>query len=117
MFYNINTSGQCYKKITVLNYASDKKCCDVNCMHANMQVYVVAYLSRLSRLSNKYRKTKIACLRFVMCLLLAPGFQASFFFPFLMQPLTVLMNQARQAVCAIKQSIYLDVYGLSLQNV
>jgi hypothetical protein len=28
-----------------------------------------------------------------------------------MRPLTVLMKQTRQAVHAIKQSIYLDVYG------
>ncbi len=28
-----------------------------------------------------------------------------------LQPLTVLMKQTRQAVCAVKQSILLDVYG------
>ncbi len=55
---------------------------------------------------HRYRKTKIDCLRFVMCPLLVPGFQG-FFFPFLMQTLTVLMKQTRQAVCAIKQSITL----------
>jgi hypothetical protein len=42
--------------------------------------------------------------------------RVSFFFSFLfllLQPLTVLMKQTRQAVRAIKQSIYLflDVYG------
>ncbi len=31
---------------------------------------------------------------------------------FLRWPLTVLMMQTRQVVCAFKQSIYLDVYGL-----
>jgi hypothetical protein len=30
---------------------------------------------------------------------------------FLLRPLTVLMRQTRQAVCAVKQSIYFDVYG------
>ncbi len=30
---------------------------------------------------------------------------------FLLQPFTVLIKQTRQAVCAIKQSIFLDVYG------
>ncbi len=30
---------------------------------------------------------------------------------FLLQPLTVLMKQTRQAICTVKQSIYLDVYG------
>jgi hypothetical protein len=33
------------------------------------------------------------------------------FFSFLLQPFTVLMKQTRQAVCTIKQSIFLDVYG------
>ncbi len=47
-----------------------------------------------------------------MCPLQAPGFQGFFSF-LLMPPLTVLMNQTRQAVHAIKQSIYLDDYGLA----
>jgi hypothetical protein len=47
-----------------------------------------------------------------MCLLLAPGFQG-FFFLFWMQPLTVLMKQTWLAVCTIKQSIYLDVFGFN----
>jgi hypothetical protein len=46
-----------------------------------------------------------------MCPLLEPGFQGFFF----MQLLTVLMKQTRQAVHAIKQSIYLDVYGWGCQ--
>jgi hypothetical protein len=37
----------------------------------------------------------------------------AFFSSFLLQPLTVLMKQTRQLVCAIKQSIHLDVYGHS----
>ncbi len=38
----------------------------------------------------------------------------SFFFSFLLlQPLIVLMKQTRQAVCADKQPIFLDVYGQS----
>jgi hypothetical protein len=32
---------------------------------------------------------------------------------FLLQPLTVLMKQTRQPACAVKQSIYLDVYGIA----
>ena len=35
---------------------------------------------------------------------------------FLLCPLTVLMKQTRQPVCAIKQSIYLDVYGCITQG-
>jgi hypothetical protein len=46
-----------------------------------------------------------------MCLLLAPGLPRLFFFLFLMQLLTVLLKQTRQAVRVVKQSIYLDVYG------
>jgi hypothetical protein len=40
--------------------------------------------------------------------------RVSFFFSFLfllLRPLTVLMKQTRQAVRAVKQSIFLDVYG------
>ncbi len=39
--------------------------------------------------------------------------RVSFFFSFcflLLRPLTVLMKQTRQAVCAVKQPIFLDVY-------
>ncbi len=49
---------------------------------------------------------KIDCLRFVMCPLVAPGFEG-FYFLFLMQPLTVLRKQTRHAGRAIKQSILL----------
>jgi hypothetical protein len=45
-----------------------------------------------------------------MYLLLGLGFQG-FFFLFLMRLLTVLMKQTVQVVHAIKQSLYLDVYG------
>jgi len=38
-----------------------------------------------------------------------------FFFISLLRPLTVLMKQTRQPVCAVKQSIYLDVYGPDLR--
>ncbi len=41
--------------------------------------------------------------------------RVSFCFSFLfllLRPLTVLMKQTRQAVCAIKQSIFLDAYGM-----
>ncbi len=41
--------------------------------------------------------------------------RVSFFFSFLfllLRPLTLLMKQTRQAVRAIKQSIFLDVYGM-----
>jgi hypothetical protein len=33
---------------------------------------------------------------------------------FLLRPLTVLMKKTRQPVRAIKQSIYLDVYGYNI---
>ncbi len=44
--------------------------------------------------------------------------RVSFLFSFLfllMQPLTVLMKQTRQAEHAVKQSIFLDVYAQALQ--
>jgi len=37
--------------------------------------------------------------------------------PFLLWPLTVLMKQTTQPVRAIKQSIFLDVYGLAKWDV
>jgi hypothetical protein len=52
---------------------------------------------------------KIDCLRFFVCLLLAPAFQgqaSSFLFFFVAVAFTVLIKQTRQAVCAVKQSIY-----------
>jgi hypothetical protein len=42
--------------------------------------------------------------------------RVSFFFSFLfllLRPLTILMKQTRQAVRAVKQSMFLDVYGES----
>jgi len=39
----------------------------------------------------------------------------AFFSSFFLQPLTVLMKQTRQLVRAVKQSIYLDVYGFFAQ--
>ncbi len=46
-----------------------------------------------------------------MCSLLAPP-DPRLFSIFLLQPFTVIKTQTRQMVCAIKQSISLDVYGL-----
>ncbi len=59
--------------------------------------------NRFKGLWHRYQKSKIDCLRFVMCPLLAAVFQGFF----LWWPLTVLMKQTRQAVCAFKQSILL----------
>jgi len=56
-------------------------------------------------LIHRYLKN-IDCLSFVVCLLQAPHFLAFFLF-FFLWPLTVLMEQTRQAVCAVKQSILL----------
>jgi hypothetical protein len=41
-----------------------------------------------------------------------PSVSFFFSFPFLLlRPLTVVMKQTRQAVRAVKQSIFLDIYG------
>ncbi len=61
---------------------------------------------------QRYWKTKIDCLRFVMSPILVPVFWSFFF---LLQPLTVLMKQTRQAVRTIKHLYYLDVYGRKFQ--
>jgi hypothetical protein len=50
-----------------------------------------------------------------MCPLLAPVFQGFFFF-FLQWPLTVLMNQTRQAVRTFKQSIILRCLCVKLKK-
>ena len=50
-----------------------------------------------------------------MCLLIAQLIIGFFSF-FLLRPFTVLMKQTRQAVRAIKQSIFLDVYALYLTS-
>ncbi len=73
-------------------------------------IFKRAPLSRRSNLitcsSHRYRSVKIDCLSFVMCPLvqLIIGF---FSFFFLLRPFTVLIKKTR----AIKQSIFLDVYG------
>jgi len=46
-----------------------------------------------------------------MCLLLVPVFQG---FLFLLQPLTVLMKQTRQAARAVKQSIWMSMVFTSM---
>jgi len=53
----------------------------------------------------KISKGKNTWLEFVMCPLLAQLIIA-FFFLFLLRPFTVLIKQTRQAVRAVKQSIY-----------
>ncbi len=56
--------------------------------------------------------SKIDCLRFVMCLLLAPVLIGFFF---LLRPLALLMKQTRQVVRAVRQLIDLDVYEVNSQ--
>jgi hypothetical protein len=52
---------------------------------------------------------------FVMCPLLAPVLISFFSFSFLLQLLTVIMKQTRQAVHDVKQSILLRCLWLSLK--
>ncbi len=52
---------------------------------------------------------KVDCSSFVMCLLQALPLPRVF----LLQPVTVVTRQTKQAVCAIKQNIFLDVYACS----
>jgi hypothetical protein len=57
------------------------------------------------RSTHKYRKSKIDCLRFVMCPLLTLIFQGFF----LQWPLKVLLKQKMQAVCAFKLTYLLTL--------
>jgi hypothetical protein len=60
--------------------------------------------------SHRYQKSLNRLLK--VCYVTATSaVLTAFFSSFLLQPLTVLMKQTRQPVNAIKQSIYLDVYG------
>ncbi len=63
--------------------------------------------THLSRQAHRHL-SNIDCLSFVMCPLLAPVLVVNrLLFFFFCGPLKVLMKQARQAVCAVKQSIFL----------
>jgi hypothetical protein len=70
--------------------------------------------------SHRYRKSQNRLLK--VCFVPATSAilpRVSFFFSFLFLlqwPFTVLIKQTRQVVCAIKQSIFLDVYGTSLTH-
>ncbi len=76
--------------------------CDNLCHIVYIYNFTRDYVQKsLITLAHRYQKTKIDCLRFVMCLLLTPVIQGFFF---LMRPLTVLMRQTSQAVRAINQS-------------
>ncbi len=62
--------------------------------------------------SHRYRKS--LCRLHKVCYVPANGaVLIAFFSSLLLRPLTVLMKQTRQAVHAVKQSIYLDVYSKS----
>jgi hypothetical protein len=64
------------------------------------------------RHSNIHRHlSNIDCLSFVMLLATSVGLNSLLFFSFLLQPLTVLMKQTRQAVRANSSLYFLDVYG------
>jgi len=64
---------------------------------------------------HRYRKSLIRLLK-VCYVPTTSAVLIAFFSFFLMQPSTVLMKQTRQPVRAIKQSIYLGVYGGYQQN-
>jgi hypothetical protein len=61
--------------------------------------------------THRYRKTKNRLLKFCYAPATSAADNRLLFFLFLLCPFTVLMKQTRQAVRAIKQSIFLDVYA------
>jgi hypothetical protein len=61
--------------------------------------------------NHRYRKAQNILLKFCYVPATSAAHNRLLFFLFLLQPFTVLMKQTRQAVRAIKQSIFLDVYG------
>jgi hypothetical protein len=72
----------------------------------NILYFLTKQATLMWRSTHRYQKKKIDCLRFVMCLLLAPHLKPFYLF-FLLWLLTVLMRQIRQPVHAINQSIFL----------
>jgi len=60
--------------------------------------------------NHRYRKTKNRMLKFCYVPVTSAARNRLLFFLFLLWPFTAIMKQARQAVRAIKQSIFLDVY-------
>jgi hypothetical protein len=85
-------------------------------------VYVNGFEQTLTLLirggGNHRHLSNIDCLSFVMCQLLAPlaiGFLSFFFF--LLQSFTILMKQTRQAVRAVKQSIFLRCLWVEVKDI
>jgi hypothetical protein len=62
--------------------------------------------------NHRYRKSLNRLLK--VCYV--PPISAAFFSSFFLWPLTVLMKQTRQLAHSVKQSIYLDVYGVNLDT-
>ncbi len=60
---------------------------------------------------HRYQKMKNRLLKFCYVPATSAARNRLLFFLFLLWPFTVLMKQTRQAVRAIRQSIFLDVYG------
>jgi len=65
-------------------------------------------------LPHRYQKLKNRLLKFCYVPATSAAHNRLLFFLFLLRPFTVLMKQTRQAVRAVKQSIFLDVYALPL---
>ncbi len=63
-------------------------------------------------LEHRYQKMKNRLLKFCYVHATSAACNRLLFFLFLLWLFTVLIKQTRQAVRAIKQSIFLDVYGL-----
>jgi hypothetical protein len=74
------------------------------CLHSGITIYIYIYIYIHRKMKNRLLK---------VCYVPATraGLPRLLFFFFIMRLLTVLMKQTRQAGHAIKQSIYLDVYG------
>jgi len=70
--------------------------------------------------THRYRKSQNRFLKDCCVLETSAGLpRVSFFFSFLFLlqgPFTVLIKQKRQAVCAVKQSIFLDVYEQRIET-
>jgi hypothetical protein len=82
-------------------------------MHQQSYYFIWVFTGCIG-VNHRYQKTKKNRLLKVCYVPTTSTRLPRLLFPsFWMQPLTVLMKQTWQAVCTIKQSIYLDVYGVN----
>ena len=95
----INTLGHYVIELCTVSY--------ISILVKHLQVSLSFYPSGAFRVNHRYRKSQNRLLKICCVPATSAGLPFSFLFFFLLQwPFTVLIKQTRQAVRAVKQSIY-----------